>query len=145
MGVHMTDGLAAVYTCVEDNPVAVVRDALGYGDIVRVRHDLGQQAVPGRSQLAHVGVMGTRDNENVYRCLRIDVAEGDRPSAGGHYRRRNVGCGDAAEQAIGHDDDLNVCQAWDASDIYGCTTANPRMHHLSGATVSPVSGFRRTW
>ena len=126
MSVHMADGLARVRAGVEDHTVAAVRDALRDGDIVRVRDDVGQQTVPCRCQLAQVGVMGARDNENVYRCLRIDVTERDRPRAAGHYRRRNIGCGDAAEQAVGHGEDLNVCRVRDASDIYGCTTANPR-------------------
>ena len=138
---HVADGLARVRAGIKDDAVAALRDSLGDRDIVGMRDDLCQQAILGLGKLAHAGVVGTRDNENVYRCLRIDVTERDGPIVAGHYRRGNVGCGNAAEQALGHGGDLNVCRVRDASDIYGCNTANPTMHHPSGVTASPVSGF----
>ena len=123
---HVADGLARVRAGIKDHAVAALPDALGDRDIVGMRDDLRQQAVLGLGQLAEAGVMGTRDNEDVYRCLRIDVTERDGPIVAGHYRRGNIGCGNAAEQALGHGADLNVCRVRDASDIYGCSTANPR-------------------
>jgi hypothetical protein len=71
-------------------------------------------------------VVRARDNEHVNRCLRIDIAEGDRPLVTGHYGSRYFGGGDGAKQAVRHALDLNVCQVRSAADIYGCSTANPR-------------------
>jgi hypothetical protein len=71
-------------------------------------------------------VVRPRDNEHVNRCLRIDIAECDRPLVTGHYSRRNLGGSYGAKQAVRHTEDLNVCQVRGAADIYGCTTANPR-------------------
>src|SRR5260370_41907587 len=126
MGVDVPDGLPRLRAGIEDDPVAGIRDALGDGDIMSVPDHLGQQTVPRSRQLAQVGVMGARDNEYVYRCLRIDVTECDGPGAAGHYGRGNIGCGDATEQAIGHGADLNGCRGSDACDIYDCSTAKPR-------------------
>jgi len=123
---NVAHGLAAVSAGVEDDPVARVGDSLGDRDLVRVGGEVGQQAVPGRSEISQIGVMCARDNEHVYGCLRIDIAEGDRPLGARNYRCWNLGGRDGAKQALWHAEDLNVCPAWNAADIYGCTTANPR-------------------
>ena len=143
MGVHVADGLARVRAGVKDHAVAAIRDALGDRDIVGMRDDLRQQAVPGHGQLAQADVVGTRDNENVYRCLRIDVTERDGPIVAGDYRRGNIGRGNAAEQAVGHGADLNVCRVRDASDLYGCSTANPRCTTPLVQRPRQVLAFRR--
>jgi hypothetical protein len=49
-----------------------------------------------------------RDDQDVHRRLRIDIAERHRPRRGGNYGRRYVARGDAAEQAVRHGEDLNV-------------------------------------
>lgn len=122
----MLDGLAGVGAGVEDNPVTALGDALGDRNLMGVRRDGGQQALLGRSQFGQIGVMRPWDYKHVNRSLRIDIAEGDRPLITRNYRRRYFGGGYGAKQAVSHAEDLNVCQARGAADIYGCTTANPR-------------------
>jgi hypothetical protein len=136
--------LPCVGTGVEDDPVAVVGDAFRHGNLMGVSCDGGQQAVLGCSEFGQIGVVRPRDNEHVNRCLRIDIAECDRPLVARHYGRRYLGGGYGAKQAVRHAEDLNVCRVPSAADIYGCSTANPRCTTPSGAAASPVSGFRRS-
>lgn len=118
--------LAGVGASIKDDPVTAIGDTLGDRDVMGVRRDGRQQAVPGRSEVSQIGVVRPRDNEHVYRRLRIDIAEGNRPLIARNYRRRYFGGGYGAKQAVCHAGDLNVCQVRGAADIYGCTTANPR-------------------
>jgi hypothetical protein len=118
--------LAGIGTSVEDDPVTVVGDAFRDCHLVGVSCDRGQQAFLGRSEFGQIGVVRPRDNEHVNRCLRIDIAECDRPLVTRHYCRRNLGGSYGAKQAVRHAEDLNVCQVPGAADIYGCCTANPR-------------------
>ena len=136
----VADGLARVRAGVKDHPVAPVRDALGDRDIVGMRDDLRQQVLLGRGQFAQASVVGPRDNENVYRCLRIDVTERDSPIIARHYRRRNIGCRNAAEQAVGHGQIL-TCAGSETLATYMVAVLRTTMHHPSGATASPASGF----
>ncbi len=122
----MAHRLAAVSAGVEHNPVARIGDTLGDRDLMRVGCDVGEQAVSGRRELSQIGVVGSRNNEHVYGCLRIDIAEGDRPLGARNYRCWYFGGRDGAKQALRHAVDLNVCPAWNAADIYGGRTANPR-------------------
>ena len=75
----MLDGLAGIGASVKDNPVAALGDTLGDRNLMGVRHDGGQQALLGRSEFSHIGVMRPWDHEHVNRSLRIDIAEGDSP------------------------------------------------------------------
>lgn len=98
----MIDSLPAVGTGIEHDPVAVSGQALGDRHLVRVRDQVGQQAAARRAQLGQIRVVGARDNEHVYGCLRIDITEGDRPVITGHYDRRYLVGGNGAEQAVRH-------------------------------------------
>jgi hypothetical protein len=118
--------LAGIRAGVEDDPVTPIGDALSDCDLMGVRRHGGQQAILGRGKFSQIGVVRPRDNEHVNRCLRIDIAECDRPLVTRHYGRRYFGGSDGAKQAVRHAEDLNVCQACGAADIYGCSTANPR-------------------
>jgi hypothetical protein len=119
-------GLAGIGAGVENDPVTVLSDAFRDGNLMGVRCHGGQQAGLGRSEFGQIGVVRPRDNEHVNRCLRIDIAECDRPLVTRHYCRRNLGGSYGAKQAVRHAEDLNVCQVPGAADIYGCCTANPR-------------------
>jgi hypothetical protein len=122
----MLDGLAGVGASVEDNPVTAIGDSLGDRNLMGMRRNRGQQALLGRSEFSQIGMMRPRDDKHVNRRLRIDIAEGDSPLIAGNYRRRYFVGGYGAKQAVSHAEDLNVCQACGAADIYGCPTANPR-------------------
>jgi len=138
--VDVPDCLAGIGASVEHDPVTVVCDAFRDCDLMGVSCDGSQQAGLGRSEFGQIGVVRPRDNEHVNRCLRIDIAECDRPLVTRDYGRRYLGGGNGAKQAVRHAEDLNVCQVPGAADIYGCSTANPRCTTPSGATASPVSG-----
>jgi hypothetical protein len=140
VGVHVPDSLARVRAGVKDHPVALLRDAFGDCDIVGMRDDPRQQTLIGRGQLAQADVVGARDNENMYRRLRIDVTERDSPIVARHYRRRNIGGGNAAEQAGRHGEIL-TCARSETLPTYMVAALRTTMHHPSGATASPASGF----
>jgi hypothetical protein len=122
----MLDGLAGVGAGVENDPVTALSDTLGHRNLMGMRRNGGQQALLSRSEFSQIGVMRPRDDKHVNRRLRIDIAESDSPLIARNYRRRYFGGGYGAKQAVSHAEDLNVCQARSAADIYGCTTANPR-------------------
>src|SRR5215469_18891487 len=122
----MLDRLAGLGASVEDDPVTTLGDTLSDRNLMCVRREGGQQALIGHSELSQIGVVRPRDDKHVNRSLRIDIAEGDSPLITRNYRRRYFGGGYGAKQAVSHAEDLNVCQACGAADIYGCTTANPR-------------------
>jgi RNA polymerase sigma-70 factor (sigma-E family) len=94
--------LACIGAGVEDDPVAVLGDTLRDCNLMSVRRHSSQQAVLGRGEFSQIGVVHPRDNEHVYRCLRIDIAEGDRALVARHYRRRYFGGGYCAKQALWH-------------------------------------------
>jgi hypothetical protein len=98
----MRDRLPGVRPGVEDDPVTVAGDPLGLGHLMSVGDDVGQQAVAGRRQIGQVGVVRTRDHEDVDGRLRVDVTEGDRPRRSRHDGRRDVSSGNAAEQTVRH-------------------------------------------
>ena len=100
--------LAGVGASVEDDPVTGIGDTLGDRNLMGVRCHCGQEAVLGRGELSQIGEVRPRDNEHVYWCLRIDIAEGDRPVVTRHYRCRYFSGGDGAKQAVRHAEDLNV-------------------------------------
>jgi hypothetical protein len=100
--VHVPDGLPAVLTGVEDDPVAAVLDALGRGDLTGGADKLVKQAAARRGERPHVGEVIPRDHQDMRWRLRADVAEGDDPLSVQHYRRRDLSGSDPAEQAIWH-------------------------------------------
>ena len=122
----MLDRLAGLGASVEDDPVTTLGDTLSDRNLMCVRREGGQQALIGHSELSQIGVVRPRDDKHVNRSLRIDIAESDRPLIARNYRRRYFGGRYGTKQAVSHAEDLNVCQARGAADIYGCTTANPR-------------------
>jgi hypothetical protein len=118
--VHVVHGLAAMVPRVEDDAITGVGDALGKRYLVGVGNEAGQQPVVGGRQLGQIGVMLPRDHKYVNGSLRINVAERDRTGITGHYCRRYLSGGNAAEQAVRHKKDLIVYRASDAADRYGC-------------------------
>jgi hypothetical protein len=65
-----------------------------------------------------------RDDQHVHRGLRINVTKCDSSRTLQHPVRGYLTCSNAAEKAICHATDLNVCRAAATADIYGCSTAN---------------------
>lgn len=122
---NVLNGLPGVRPGVEDHPVPILGHPLADRYLVGMSDDIGQQPVTGGGKLCQIGVMRARDNEHVYRRLRIDIPEGDGASVVGHYGCRQLAGGNGAEQAVRHAADLNVSPTWDGADIYGCSTANP--------------------
>jgi hypothetical protein len=100
--VGVVDGLAPVVAGVEDDAVSGIGDPLGDRYSVRLVRDLFQEAVAGGRDRRHIGIMFFRYNQNVRRCLRIDIAKRDSPRAFPHRFRRDVTGHDPAEQAVSH-------------------------------------------
>jgi hypothetical protein len=126
VGVHVIDRLPGLSAGIEDDAIPALGNTFSDRHLVGVGDEVGQQPVAGGRKLGQVGVMVPSYHKYVYGSLRINVAERDCPGISGHYGRRYVGGGNAAEQAVRHAEDLNVWRAGDAADIYGCSTANPR-------------------
>ena len=110
MSVHVRDGLAAAWPGVEYDPVPV-GDALTDGHLVSVPDQICQQLAARCGQLGKVGEVGAWDHQDVRGGLRLDVTEGQGPVGSGHDRGGHVPSRDGAEQAVRHDQDLNVCAA----------------------------------
>jgi hypothetical protein len=126
VGVYVIDSLPGLGTGIEDDAITGIGDAFNDRHLVGMGYEVRQQPVAGGRKLGQVCVMLPSYHKYVYRSLRINVAERDCPRISGHYGRRYVGGGNAAEQAVRHAEDLNVWRAGAAADIYGCSTANPR-------------------
>jgi hypothetical protein len=124
--VHVVDGLASVRAGVEDNPVALFCDALGDCHVVGVRNEIRQEPVISGREVRQIGVVVTRDHQDMNGGLRINVAKSDRARIARNYGGGYLSGRNAAEQAVRHGEDLNVYRAGDADHIYGCSTANPR-------------------
>jgi hypothetical protein len=99
---HMANGLPAVTAGIEDHAVPGAGDAAGDRHLMGESGHLGEQPVACRGEPCKVRVMVIRDNQDMYRCLRVQVGESDRPRAGGDPGSRHLAGRDAAEQAVGH-------------------------------------------
>lgn len=98
----MLDCLPGIRPGVKDNAVAVAGDPFGNRHLMGVGDDVSQQTVTGSAELGHGGVVCPRDHQDMHGRLRVDIAEGDRPRSGGHYGRRDLASGNAAEQTVWH-------------------------------------------
>ena len=106
---RVLDGLAGLRPGVEHNAVAGLSDAGDFRDPVRLSCDLGQEAVTGLGNCSQIGVMISGDDQHMHWCLRINVTERDRAGTLQHPVRGNFSGRDAAEQAICHVVDTNLC------------------------------------
>ena len=75
MRVDVADCLAGAGAGVEDDPVAVLSNALGDGHLVRMGNEVGQQPCFGGRELGQVRVVLARNHKYVNRCLWVDIAE----------------------------------------------------------------------
>ena len=102
MRVDVVDCLAGTRASVEDDPVAVLRNALSHRHLMRMRNELSQQPGFSGGEFSQAGVMRPRNHEYVNRCLRVDIAERHCSRIRRDYGRGNLSGCDAAEQAIRH-------------------------------------------
>jgi hypothetical protein len=98
----VADGLASFGACIEDDAVAALRDALADGHLMGMLDKVSEQVIASGRQLSEVGVVVTRNHEDVDWGLRIDIPEGDSARVARHDRRWNFGGRNAAEQAVRH-------------------------------------------
>jgi hypothetical protein len=95
-------GLARVGAGVEDHAVTGLTDALIGSDPVRpVDHLAEQRAVRG-GERREIGMVFFRDDQHVYRGLRVDIAEGQDPVRFQHRSGGDFPGHDGAEQAFSH-------------------------------------------
>jgi RNA polymerase sigma-70 factor (sigma-E family) len=139
----VADRLASAGAGIEDDAVAVVGNALGDGHLMRMGNEVGQQVCFSSGEFGQIRVMRARDHKYVNRCLRVDIAE-RQCSLISRDDGRGYLCGSyAAEQAVGHGLIL-TCGMSPAPLSYMVAVLRSHGHHPSGATASPVSGFRRS-
>src|SRR5579863_8043967 len=100
--VHVPHGLPRFLAGVEDDPVPGGLDALGIGDLSCYGDKLVEQPVARGRQRRHVREVVPRDHEDMRRCLRVEVTEGDGPLTVHHDGGRDLSGSDTAEQAVWH-------------------------------------------
>src|ERR1700722_7921831 len=100
--VHVTHRLAAVGAGVEHDPVPAVGHSLRDRDPVGLGRHLGQQAPGGRRHGGQVGVVLTRDDQDMDRGLRVDIAERYSALALHDFLRRDLTGNDAAKETLRH-------------------------------------------
>jgi hypothetical protein len=98
----MGDGLAGLWTRIENDAVAAICDALVDGHLMGVVDKVGQQVVANGRKLGQVDVVVARDHQDVDGSLRINVTESDRSGIARYDRRRYFSGRNTAEQAVRH-------------------------------------------
>jgi hypothetical protein len=122
----MRHGLPGLRAGIEYDPVSGFVDPRGGRHQVGLLGHLVEQPITGGGQRDKVGIVISRNYQHMNRSLRVDITERYSARAFQHANCRDVTRGDAAEKALCHAADLNLCPAQSPIDIYGCTTANPR-------------------
>ena len=74
---EVRDGFATVATIVDDKAVTVRRETDLLGDFRSLQQQVAEHDVIFGRRLGDTGDGLTRDDEDVRRCLRVEVAEGD--------------------------------------------------------------------
>ena len=100
--VRVRDGLPALPSGIEHDPVAGAVDPLSDGDLVRLADDLVKQAVTRAGESRHVWVVVARNHQDMRGRLRADVTESDYPLTVQHDRGLDLSGRDPAEQAVWH-------------------------------------------
>jgi len=100
--VRVPDGLPALPSGVEHDPVTGAIDPLGDCDLVRLANELVKQAVTRAGESRHVRIVVARDHQDMRGCLWADVTESDYPLTAQHNRGLDLSGRDPAEQAVWH-------------------------------------------
>jgi len=96
--VKMVDGLATITAAVHDETIATRGKALVASDGCRPDHEAtGKVGVFG-GQCVKRGDVPTRDDQDMNRCLGVDVPEGEKILVGKNLGAGNVAGGYAAEE-----------------------------------------------
>jgi hypothetical protein len=98
----MPNGLPALPSGVEHDPVTGAVNPLGDGHLVRLADELVKQAVTRAGESRHVRIVVARDHQDMRGRLRVDVTESDYPLTIQHYRGLDLSGRDPAEQAVWH-------------------------------------------
>ena len=93
----MVHGLPRMAAGVEHDTVASVGDPFGHRHRMGRLRDLREQPVPGGGEAGQIRIVWLRNDQNVNRRLRIDIAECERTLGFEYSRRRNFGGCDFAE------------------------------------------------
>lgn len=102
MHVEMIDGLAAIGTTVDDQPVSAGIDAGFPGDPVRCRRKQTHDALRICAQVGDRFYMRSRHDEDMYRGRWIDVPEGHDVWVFVDEFGRQRPFGNSAEKTLGH-------------------------------------------
>lgn len=96
---RVEDALPRTGTCVEDQAV-VTSQTFGIGNRPRQQDHILELVRCNLRQFARVGDMPLGDDENVRRCLRVDVTEGEAELGLAHDVRLDVSGDERAEEAV---------------------------------------------
>src|SRR5699024_181575 len=146
VAVQVEDRLSPVTTGVEHQSITGIGDIVGKCHLVRLSLDLVDGPAGGNGRRGHVGVVGTRYDQHVRGCRRVDVPDGDGAVALAHDVGGHLPLDDLAEKAIGfgHRTPFRLC--------FAATTRTPRppsgvagAHHAATKSVAcpRLTGVRR--
>lgn len=97
----MVDGLATIWTGIEDHPVAV-RQPLGLGNSANRGQQCAREFGFRGRQCGNIGVVGSWDSKHMRRSLRVEVSEHHDLIVGIHNSGRDIPASDGAEEAVTH-------------------------------------------
>src|SRR5260370_35981158 len=103
VGVDVKDRLPRLSPGVEDDTVAVGRDALGVRYLLSLERHLGQQPSVGAGERGQVRIVLLGDDQDVRRRLRVDITKCECSATFCHPLGWDVARDDLAEEAIGHE------------------------------------------
>src|SRR5688572_5130670 len=97
------DRLAGMWTCIDDQTIAILREPLLRGKLLCNDDQMPDQLFVALRQRIHRVNMPVGDDQNM--CWRngVDVAEGRNLFVAVYIRARNFACDDLAKNTVGHE------------------------------------------
>lgn len=99
---QMRHGFAGVRAVVEDEPKTILREAEFLRDLARLEHQVAENLVIFSRRFGDAGNGFLRNQQNVRRGLRVDVAKGDDEVVFINDLRRDFARDDFFKQGLAH-------------------------------------------
>lgn len=134
---EVADRLTPVAADIGDDPVAALSDPLGCGKPLGHVQESRPQDIVRWSQIRRRSDVLTRDDQEVRRSLRVDVAEGDNQVVLVDEAGWDVPAGDGAEETVGHGRTSLACSTSPSTASTSTVSTPPtRVAADAGATTS---------